>query len=78
MVICATVGDGFFIHFVRRGVVMRCRARTREEAERIHTSMENDVVVDLSRVRYYFQENQILILKKPKLTDPNYKEPYEG
>lgn len=78
MVICATVGDGFFIHFERRGIVMRCRKRTREEAEKIHKSMEEDVVVDLPRMRYYFQENQILILKKPNITDPKYKGTYEG
>ena len=77
MVICPSVG-GFFIHFERRGVVMRCRAKTREEAERIHKSMEEDIVVDLHSTRFYFQENQILILKKPNHTDPIYKEPYLG
>jgi len=78
MVICPTVGDGFFIHFERRGIVMRCRAKTREEAERLHESMKNDVVVDLKSTRFYFQENQILILKKPNHTDKRYKEPYQG
>jgi hypothetical protein len=78
MVICPTVGQGFFLHFERRGVVMRCRAKTREEAEKIHKSMEEDIVVDLHSTRFYFQENQILILHKPNHTDPKYKEPYEG
>ena len=77
MCICPSVG-GYFIYFERRGIVMRCRKKTLKEAEAIHKSMQEDNVVDLPRVRYYFQENQILILRKPYYTDKKYKEPYEG
>jgi hypothetical protein len=78
MVICPTVGNAYFIHFERRGVVMRCRAKTKEQAEKIHKSMQEDDIVDLNKTRYYFQEDKILILRKPNHTDPKYKEPYEG
>ena len=77
MGITHTVGDGYFIHFEREGIKMRCRKRTKEEAEKCLKSMQEDAVVDLNRVRYYFQENRILILRKPKHTDPKYKEPFE-
>jgi negative regulator of replication initiation len=39
--------------------------------------MQEDTVVDLPRKRVYFQENQTLILKKPNLTDPQFRDPYE-
>jgi hypothetical protein len=77
MVICPTTDEGFFIHFERRGVVMRCRKNTRKEAEEIHRVMQEDPVVDLPRKRVYFQENQTLILKKPNITDPQFRDPYE-
>lgn len=76
MSITPTVGNGFFIHFEREGIVMRCRKRTREDAERCLKSMKEDSIVDLRSVRYYFQPNRILILRKPKITDPKYKCPY--
>lgn len=76
MGITATVGNGFFIHHEREGIVMRCRKRTKPEAEKCLKMMKEDSVVDLNRVRYYFQENRILILRKPKFTDSIYKAPY--
>jgi hypothetical protein len=76
--ITETVGDGFFVHHERRGCVMRRRCRTRQEAVECLRSMNEDLVVDLPKVRYYFQVNQILILRKPNFTDPKYKEPYQG
>ena len=76
MSITPTVGNGFFIHFEREGIVMRCRKRTREDAERCLKSMKEDSIVDLRSVRYYFQPNRILILRKPNYTDPKYREPY--
>jgi hypothetical protein len=39
--------------------------------------MQEDAVVDLPRKRVYFQENQTLILKKPNITDPIWRDPYE-
>jgi len=77
MVICPTVGEGFFVHYERRGIVMRCRKNTRKEAEEVHRAMQEDPVVDLPRKRVYFQENQTLILKKPNITDPQFRDPYE-
>ena len=77
MSITESVG-GYFIHFEREGIVMRCRKRTRKEAEHCLKSMREDIVVDLNRVRYYFQGHQILILRKPKHSDPKYKCPFEG
>ena len=76
--ITETVGDGFFVHHERRGCVMRRRCRTRQEAVECLRSMNEDLVVDLPKVRYYFQVNQILILRKPNFTDLKYKEPYQG
>jgi len=78
MGITPTVGNGFFIHFERNGIVMRCRKRTREDAERCLKSMKEDSIVDLPSVRYYFETNRILILRKPKYTDPKYREPYQN
>jgi len=76
MSITPSVG-GFFIHFEREGIVMRQRKRTRKDAEACLKMMKEDCVVDLNRVRYYFQENRILILRKPNHTDPKYKCPFE-
>jgi len=76
MSITESVG-GYFIHFEREGIVMRQRKRTRKEAEACLKSMREDCVVDLNRVRYYFQGHQILILRKPKHTDQKYKCPFE-
>jgi len=78
MSITPTVGNGFFIHFEREGIVMRCRKRTREEAERCLKSMKEDSIVDLRSVRYYFEPNRILILRKPNYTDKKYREPYQN
>jgi hypothetical protein len=55
---------------------MRCRKRSKIEAEKCLTMMKNDPIVDLNRVRYYFEKNRILILRKPHYTDPVYKAPY--
>jgi hypothetical protein len=77
MSITSTVGNGFFIHYERCGVIMRCRKRTRKEAEACLKMMKEDSVVDLNRVRYYFQGHQILILRKPKHSDLKYKCPFE-
>ena len=76
MGITPTVDNGFFIHYEREGIVMRCRKRNRKDAEKCLTSMMEDPIVDLPKVRYYFDKNRILILRKPNLTDPKYKEPY--
>ena len=78
MSITPTVGNGFFIHFEREGIVMRCRKRTREDAERCLKSMKEDQIVDLPSIRYYFEPNRILILRKPNHTDRKYKEPYQN
>jgi hypothetical protein len=40
--------------------------------------MQEDIVVDLPKKRFYFQEDRILILIKPNFTNAQYKEPYEG
>lgn len=76
MGITPTIGNGFFIHYEREGIVMRCRKRTRKEAETCLEKMKTDSIVDLPSVRYYFQPNRILILRKPNHTDLKYKEPY--
>jgi len=77
MGITPTVGNGFFIHFEREGIVMRCRKRTRKEAEKCLEQMKHDTIVDLPKVRYYFQKERILILRKPNITSQKYKEPYQ-
>jgi len=76
--ITETVGDGFFVHHERRGCVMRRRCRTRQEAIECLRMMQEDIVVDLPKKRFYFQEDRILILIKPNFTNAQYKEPYEG
>lgn len=76
MSITESVG-GYFIHFEREGIVLRQRKRTRKEAELCLKMMKEDSIVDLNRVRYYFQGERILILRKPKHSDPKYKCPYE-
>ena len=68
---------GFFVHHERRGCVMRRRCRTRQDAVECLRMMNEDCVVDLPKIRFYFQEDRILILKKPNFTDPKYREPYE-
>jgi hypothetical protein len=67
---------GFFIHHEREGIVMRCRKRTRKEAEKCLKSMQEDQIVDLNRVRYIFHPDKIYIIRKPNHTDQKYKEPY--
>jgi hypothetical protein len=76
MSITHTVGDGYFIHFEREGIVMRCRKKTKPEAECCLKMMKEDSIVDLRSVRYYFQKNRILILRKPCMTDPTFRQPY--
>jgi hypothetical protein len=78
MGITPTIDDGFYVTHVRHGERMSRRCLTREHAEECFRSMCEDVVVDLPRVRFYFQENQILILRKPHLTDPRWKGAYES
>lgn len=56
---------------------MRCRKRTRKEAEKCLEQMKHDTIVDLPKVRYYFQKERILILRKPNITSQKYKEPYQ-
>lgn len=75
MSITESVG-GYFIHLEREGIVMRCRKRTRKDAEECLKQMREDIVVDLPRVRYYFHPDKILILRKPNHTDHKYKCPY--
>jgi hypothetical protein len=76
--ISETVGDGFFVHHERRGIKMRRRCKTMQEAIETLRSMNEDLVVDLPKKRFYFQEDRILILIKPNFTNAQYKEPYEG
>jgi hypothetical protein len=78
MSISPTVGDGFYVTHMRAGIRMSCRCRSFEQAQETLCSMKDDVIVDLPSVRYYFQENQILILRKPKHTDKKYKSPYQS
>jgi hypothetical protein len=73
MSITPTVGNGFYITHMREGIRMSRRTRSYDEAEEVLRMMRYDQIVDLPRVRYYFHPNQILILRKPKLTDPKYK-----
>jgi hypothetical protein len=75
MSITESVG-GYFIHFEREGIVMRCRKRTRKDAETCLKMMQTDQIVELNRVRYIFHPDKIYIIRKPNHTDPKYKEPY--
>lgn len=76
MSITPTVGNGFYITHTRQGIRMSRRTKTYREAEETLRMMREDLIVDLPRVRYYFQPDKILILRKPKLTDLKYKNPY--
>ena len=77
MSITESVG-GFFIHFEREGIIMRCRKRTRKDAELCLKMMKEDQIVDLNRVRYIFHPDKIYIIRKPNHTDPKYKCPFEN
>lgn len=76
MSITPTVGDGYFVSHSRRGIRMSRRTKTYDEAVETLRMMREDLIVDLPRVRYYFHPDKILILRKPKFTDPKYKCPY--
>jgi len=78
MGITPTVGDGYYVTHMRHGERMSRRCLTREDAEECFRSMVEDTVVDLPRMRFYFQENRILILRKPNLTDLRWKCAYEN
>lgn len=55
----------FYIVVSRCGVVMKRSCKTLEEAIVIEEGLKNDIVVDLLNLRYYFQPDQILMLRKP-------------
>jgi hypothetical protein len=76
MSITLTVGDGYYITHKRCDVRMSRRTKTYREAEEVLRMMKEDLIVDLPRVRYYFHPNEILVLRKPKITDPKYKCPF--
>ena len=78
MSITPTVGDGYYVTHMRHGIRMSRRCLSRTHAEECLRNMMEDVVVDLPKKRFYFQEKQILILIKPNTTDPKYKCPMEG
>jgi hypothetical protein len=78
MPITPTIADGFYVYHTREGCKMSRRCLSRRHAEECLRNMMEDTVVDLPRVRYYFQGHQILILRKPNLTDPRWKCPMEG
>jgi hypothetical protein len=73
MSITPTVCNGFYITHERHGIRMSRRTKTYDEAVEVLRSMQQDQIVDLPRTRYYFQSNQILILRKANLTDKKYK-----
>ena len=77
MVVTPTIADGFLVYHTREGIKMSRRCLTRQHADECYRSMCEDVVVDLPRMRYYFQGHRILILKKPNMTDPQWKCSYE-
>jgi len=67
---------GFIVSFSRRGVDMRVRVKTEAEATETLRSMQEDDVVDLNKVRYYFSKGKILILHKPNLSCQTYESMY--
>jgi hypothetical protein len=73
MSITPTVGNGYYITHKRHDIRMSRRTRTYNEAVETLRMMKEDLIVDLPRVRYYFYPDKILILRKPKFTDPKYK-----
>jgi len=78
MSITPTVGDGFYVTHSRRGIRMSRRCLSQAHAEECLRNMIEDEVVDLPRVRYYFNRDKTMILKKPNMTDPRWKCPMEG
>ena len=76
MSITPTVGNGFYVTHKREGIRMSRRTKTYNEAEEVLRMMQDDLIVDLPRVRYYFHPDTILILRKPNKTDKKYKCPY--
>lgn len=77
MSITPTVGDGYYVTHSRHGIRMSRRCLSLKHAEECLRNMIEDVVVDLPKKRFYFQEKQILILIKPNITDAQWKCPYE-
>lgn len=75
MSITPTVADGFYVTHSRRGIRMSRRCLSQAQAEECLRNMIEDEVVDLPRVRYYFNRDKTMILKKPNLTDPQWKCP---
>jgi hypothetical protein len=73
-----TIHDGFYITDERHGIRVSRRARTYYEAVESLGMMKEDQIVDLPRVRYYFNPDKILILRKANHTNKKYKCPYKG
>jgi hypothetical protein len=76
MSITSTVGDGFYVTYIRRGERMRKRCHSTKEAEICLKSMMEDTIVDTNYTRWYFLPDKTLILHKPKMCDPKYKNRY--
>jgi hypothetical protein len=66
----------FLVTFSRRGINMRVSVRTEAEATETLRSMQEDDIVDLNKVRYYFSKGKILILHKPNLSCQTYESMY--
>lgn len=74
--ITPTTDDGFYVTHLRRDVRLSCRAKTRKDAEVLLHKMMYDVVVCLPRKQVHFCEDKTLIIKKGRMNDKKYRNPY--
>lgn len=76
MSITPTVGDGFYITYIRRGERMSKRCLSEKDAQACLHSMMYDTIVDTTFKRWYFLPDKTILLHKPRMCDPKYKGRY--
>ena len=74
--ITETTDSGFYVTHLRNNVRLSCRCKTMAESEETLRKMVEDVVVCLPRKQVHFLPDKILIIKKGKLNDKKYRNPY--
>ena len=66
----------FVVSHIRRGVNMRTSVTSKEEADEKLRSMKEDDIIDLTKTRYYFSKEKILIVHLPNLRCQTYESLY--
>ena len=67
---------GYIVSHSRRGIDMRMRVKTEALANEVYRSMQQDNIVDLNKIRYYFGNGKILIVHIPNLKCETYDSIY--